>query len=125
MGDDGTPSTVAGPPGPPGQDGDDGTPSTTPGPPGPPGQDGDDGEDGTPGTPGSPGGQGPAGVPSGATMLFYQSSAPTGWTQVTNQNNKALRVVSGTGGSNSFTSSFSNQSLSVSRSRNTTSCSST
>jgi len=108
-------STVAGPPGPPGEDGEDGTPSTTPGPPGPPGQDGDDGEDGTPGT---PGGQGPAGVPSGATMLFYQSSAPTGWTQVTSQNNKALRVVSGsgggTGGNNSFTSAFSNQSLSVS-----------
>ena len=114
-GEDGTPSTVAGPPGPPGEDGEDGTPSTTPGPPGPPGQDGDDGEDGTPGT---PGGQGPAGVPSGATMLFYQSSAPTGWTQVTSQNNKALRVVSGsgggTGGNNSFTSAFSNQSLSVS-----------
>ncbi len=91
------------------------------GPPGPPGSDGDDGEDGTPGTPGtpgSPGGQGPAGVPSGATMLFYQSSAPTGWTQVTSQNNKALRVVSGsgggTGGSNSFTSTFASRSLSVS-----------
>ena len=117
-GEDGTPSTVAGPPGPPGEDGEDGTPSTTPGPPGPPGQDGDDGEDGTPGTPGSPGGQGPAGVPSGATMLFYSSSAPTGWSQVTSHNNKALRVVSGSGGgsggSNSFTSTFASRSLSVS-----------
>ena len=89
------------------------------GPPGPPGTDGDDGEDGTPGTPGTPGGAGPAGVPSGATMLFYQSSAPTGWTQVTTQNNKALRVVSGsgggTGGSSAFTSAFSgSRSISVS-----------
>ena len=52
-------------------------------------------------------------------MLFYQASAPTGWTQVTSGvSNKALRVVDGTGGgsggSNSFTSTFSNQSLSVS-----------
>ena len=89
------------------------------GPPGPPGSDGDDGEDGTPGTPGTPGGAGPAGVPSGATMLFYQSSAPTGWTQVTTQNNKALRVVSGTGGgtggSSAFTSAFAgSRSISVS-----------
>tara|TARA_B100002019_G_scaffold26121_2_gene20026 strand:+ start:5966 stop:7159 length:1194 start_codon:yes stop_codon:yes gene_type:complete len=45
--------------------------------------------------------------PSGTVMLFYQASAPTGWTKVTTQNNKALRVVSGTGGgtggSNAFT----------------------
>ena len=51
-------------------------------------------------------------------MLFYSSSAPTGWSQVTSHNNKALRVVSGsgggTGGNNSFTSAFSNQNLSVS-----------
>ena len=33
-----------------------------------------------------------------STVLFYNSSAPTGWTKVTTQNNKALRVVSGTGG---------------------------
>ena len=43
-------------------------------------------------------------------MLFFQASAPTGFTQVTTQNNKALRVVSGTGGgtggSSSFTSIF-------------------
>ena len=89
------------------------------GPEGPPGPPGTDGDDGTPGTPGTPGGSGPAGVPSGATMLFYQSSAPTGWTQVTSQNNKALRVVSGsgggTGGSNSFTSAFAgSRSISVS-----------
>jgi len=36
--------------------------------------------------------------PSGTVMVFYQASAPTGWTKSTSQNNKALRVVSGTGG---------------------------
>jgi len=30
-------------------------------------------------------------------MLFYQAAAPTGWTQVTSVNDRALRVVSGTG----------------------------
>ena len=49
-------------------------------------------------------------IPTGSVMLFYQSAAPTGWTQLTTQNNKALRVVSGsgggTGGSNTFTSTF-------------------
>jgi hypothetical protein len=39
-----------------------------------------------------------AGVPSGTKMAFFQASAPTGWTQVTSQNNKVLRVVSGSGG---------------------------
>ena len=61
---------------------------------------------------------GAASIPSGSVMLFYQGSAPTGWTKVTTQNNKALRVVSGTGGgtggNNNFTTVFSNQSLSVS-----------
>ena len=36
-------------------------------------------------------------VPSGSVMLFYQSTAPIGWTRIDTQNNKALRVVSGTG----------------------------
>lgn len=43
---------------------------------------------------------------AGTTLLFYQASAPTGWTQVTTQNNKALRIVSGTGGGTGGTSSF-------------------
>jgi hypothetical protein len=51
-------------------------------------------------------------------MLFYQASAPTGFTQVTTQNNKALRVVSGTGGgtggSVDFTTAFSDKSGSLS-----------
>ena len=36
---------------------------------------------------------------SGTKMTFFQSAAPTGWTQNTDDNDKALRVVSGTGGS--------------------------
>ena len=49
-------------------------------------------------------------IPSGSTMLFYQASAPTGWTKQTTHNDKSLRVVSGTGGgsggSTAFTSVF-------------------
>lgn len=48
--------------------------------------------------------------PSGTITLFVQASAPAGWTQVTSQNNKAIRVVNGSGGgsggSNPFTSVF-------------------
>ena len=51
-----------------------------------------------------------ASIPAGSVVLFYQAAAPTGWTQVTTQNNKALRVVSGTGagtgGSVDFTTAF-------------------
>lgn len=48
-------------------------------------------------------------IPAGTRMLFQQTVAPTGWTKVTEHNNKALRVVSGTvgsGGSNAFTEAF-------------------
>ena len=38
------------------------------------------------------------GFPSGTVMVFHQASAPTGWTQDTTNNDKALRVVSGSGG---------------------------
>lgn len=49
-----------------------------------------------------------AGFPSGTVMLFYQAAAPLGWTKQTTQNDKALRVVSGsTGGSAGGTNSFS------------------
>jgi len=44
---------------------------------------------------------------TGTTWVFYQNSAPTGWTKVTTQNNKALRVVSGSGGVSGGTNSFS------------------
>jgi len=46
------------------------------------------------------------GVPAGTEMLFFQASAPTGWTQTTAQNDKALRVVSGTGGGSGGTVAF-------------------
>lgn len=52
------------------------------------------------------------GFPTGTLMLFQQTSAPTGWTKQTTHNNKALRVVSGTassGGTNSFTTVFTDQ----------------
>lgn len=57
-------------------------------------------------------------IPQSDTPLyFYQSSAPSGWSQVTSNNNKAMRVVSGTGagtgGSNSFTGTFTNRTYSA------------
>ena len=58
---------------------------------------------------------GTAVIPSGTAMLFVQTSAPTGWTKSTTHNDKALRVVSGSassGGSVSFTTAFTSQSVS-------------
>lgn len=55
-------------------------------------------------------------IPQGTTMLFQQSSAPTGWTKGASHNNKALRVVSGTassGGSTPFTSVFTSRTISL------------
>ena len=50
-------------------------------------------------------------IPSGTAMLFYQASAPTGWTQFTGINDRVLRIVSGTGagagGSIAFSTYFS------------------
>lgn len=46
-------------------------------------------------------------LPSGTRMLFYQASAPTGWTKITTHNDKALRVVSGTGGGSGGSTAFS------------------
>lgn len=37
-------------------------------------------------------------IPVGTVKLFFQAAAPTGWTKLTSQNDKALRVVSGSGG---------------------------
>lgn len=56
-----------------------------------------------------------ASLPAGTRMLFVQTAAPTGWTKSVTDNNKALRVVSGTagtGGSVAFTTAFSSQSIS-------------
>jgi hypothetical protein len=48
-----------------------------------------------------------SGVPAGSVMVFYSAAAPVGWTQVTTQNDKALRVVSGTGGVSGGANAFS------------------
>jgi hypothetical protein len=51
-------------------------------------------------------------IPSGTVMIFGQTAAPTGFTKVTDQDNAALRVVSGTastGGSVNFTTAFASQ----------------
>ncbi len=55
-------------------------------------------------------------IPSGTKMLFYQSNAPTGWTQITSStNNRALRVVSNEGGNSggnlAFTNAFSERTV--------------
>jgi hypothetical protein len=56
-------------------------------------------------------------APSGTVSLFYRSTAPTNWTQVTTQNDKILRVVSGTGGGaggiNAFSNTFTNRPISA------------
>ena len=46
-------------------------------------------------------------VPQSSSSIFYQASAPTGWTKSTSNNDKALRVVSGTGGAAGGTTAFS------------------
>jgi len=40
----------------------------------------------------------PVRFPSATRSSFFQAGAPTGWTQVTEQNDRMLRVVSGAGG---------------------------
>jgi hypothetical protein len=46
-------------------------------------------------------------IPTGTVILFYQSAAPTGWTQVTTLNDYGLRLVSGAGGTTAGTTAFS------------------
>ena len=50
-------------------------------------------------------------LPAGTHTLFFQTAAPTGWTQVTAITDRALRVVGvaggGTGGTTSFSAYFS------------------
>jgi hypothetical protein len=51
-------------------------------------------------------------IPAGTVMIFGQTAAPTGFTKLTDQDNAALRVVSGsasTGGSQGFTTAFASQ----------------
>lgn len=63
--------------------------------------------------------------------VFYQAAAPTGWSKVTSHNDKALRLVNGTGGGfgfggtsgaggNSFTTVFPSSTSSLSVSFSTT-----
>ena len=46
-------------------------------------------------------------IPTGSVFLLYQSSAPTGWTQVTSLNDYDLRLTSGAGGSTGGTTAYS------------------
>ena len=64
---------------------------------------------------------GGGGVESGTKMVFYQASAPTDWTKDTSQNNKGLRVVSGTGGGTGGTSDWTSPAHSLSAGAHTTS----
>lgn len=51
-------------------------------------------------------------IPAGTVMIFGQTTAPTGFTKLVDQDNAALRVVSGTastGGSVNFTTAFTSQ----------------
>lgn len=54
-------------------------------------------------------------IPAGTKTNFFQAAAPTGWTQCTTHNNKAIRIVSGTGGgtggSVAFTTAFASQAV--------------
>ena len=52
--------------------------------------------------------------PSGTSMLFQQTAAPTGWTKQTTHNDKALRIITGTvgtGGSSAFSTAFGTPSV--------------
>lgn len=44
---------------------------------------------------------------TGTKMVFFQAAAPTGWTQDTTHNDKALRIVNGSGGGNGGTRGLS------------------
>lgn len=51
----------------------------------------------------------PPPFPSTTSMVFQQSSAPTGWTKQTSHNDKAMRLVTGSvssGGSSAFSTVF-------------------
>lgn len=64
------------------------------------------------------------GFVTGTSMLFLQAAAPTGWTKSTTHNNKALRIVSGTGGvsggTSPFTTVFNNRTLTMANLPNVT-----
>lgn len=56
----------------------------------------------------------PGSFPAGTRMLFIQTAAPPAWTKETTNDNKALRIVSGsagTGGTVDFTTAFASQAV--------------
>lgn len=62
-------------------------------------------------------------IPVGAVTDWFMAAAPTGWTKVVSQNNKALRIVSGagggSGGSVDFTTAFASKAVTGSNSATT------
>jgi len=56
---------------------------------------------------------GSSSFPSGTNTVFYQASAPSGWTQVVTLNDYLPRIVSGTGGAATSGSGFSSINASV------------
>jgi hypothetical protein len=58
------------------------------------------------------------GLASGTKTDFFQASAPTDWTQDTSNNDKQLRVVSGTGGGTGGTAAISSPAHNLSGSHN-------
>ncbi len=62
-------------------------------------------------------------IPAGTIMSFFQAVAPVGWTQITAHDNKAMRIVGGTGGGSggsvAFTTAFASQGVSGSNSATT------
>ena len=56
---------------------------------------------------------GSSSFPSGTKTVFYQASAPSGWTQVVTYNDYLPRIVSGTGGAATSGSGFSSINASV------------
>lgn len=46
-------------------------------------------------------------IPAGSNTVFWNASAPLGWTKLVTHNDKALRVVSGTGGGDGGSVAFS------------------
>lgn len=57
-------------------------------------------------------------APAGTVCLFFRSTAPTGWSQITTQNDKMLRIVSvgsggNTGGVNTFSGTFTSRGASA------------
>ena len=59
------------------------------------------------------------GFASGTDMIFFQSAAPTGWTKSTANNDKALRVVSGSGGGTGGSAAFSSPAHNISAAAHT------